>query len=222
MALGSRPDLADFASEPMLPEDLADVRSTASRLLKGALDALGNRPPKDLQALRTAMSRLERLESVLANAGKGKLGNKTRVHGDFHLGQTVKENREVWFLDFEGEPARSLAEKRRKRSPLRDVAGMLRSFHYAAHAASLKRIPGQFQTVFSETNIPVILSELFLEAYYDMLAGSDLLPQDSGCRTALLDLFVLEKAVYELHYELNNRPDWVDIPLRGLTTLANP
>ncbi len=225
LSLSSRPEAAAFAPEPLSTEDLGDIRAAASRLLRGALDALGNRNPKDLQALRTAMSRLERLEAVLAQAGDGTLGGKLRIHGDFHLGQILKGSDDVWFLDFEGEPARSLEEKRRKRSPLRDAAGMLRSFHYAAHVATLKQA-SHLQAEASATQtapaIAAALGELFLEAYYEILGGSDLLPQDPAVRSALLDLFVLEKAVYELHYELNNRPDWVDIPLRGLATPVNP
>jgi maltose alpha-D-glucosyltransferase/alpha-amylase len=234
LALASRPDEKDFAPEELAAEDLEEVRSSASRLLKSALGVLGNRSAKDLQPLRMAISRLERLEGVLAQAGGGHLGGKIRVHGDFHLGQIQKGTQDIWFLDFEGEPARSLAEKRRKRSPLRDAASMLRSFHYAAHTAWLKgslpssesstedSSPSSHSAGYSETRIPLALGELFLEAYYDILGGSTLLPQNSSVRAALLDLFVLEKAVYELHYELNHRPDWVEIPLRGLATLANP
>ena len=135
-----------------------------------------------------------------------------RTHGDYHLGQTMWAGDDWIILDFEGEPARSLAERRRKRSPLRDVAGMLRSFAYAASAVSLLR----------DTEPPDGWEEQararFLEGYFDTV-DSALLPSSQSAIDRLLAVFELEKAVYELEYELDNRPDWVGIPVRGIQRL---
>jgi len=136
-----------------------------------------------------------------------------RHHGDFHLGQTLLSRDGDWvILDFEGEPARPLLERRRKRSPLRDVAGMLRSFAYVASASELQRgapAPEGWEAAARET---------FLGAYFDTVEPT-LLPAGQAATEKLLQIFELEKAVYELRYELNNRPDWVGIPVRGILRL---
>jgi maltose alpha-D-glucosyltransferase/alpha-amylase len=163
-----------------------------------------------------------------------------RVHGDFHLGQVLWTGRDFVIIDFEGEPARTIGERRLKRSPLRDVAGMLRSFHYAAYAG-----------LFSELGGPVIggrssvgsglqregqaddvaqapaaerwarfwyawSSAAFLGAYVDGARTAGFLPGSDTDIDALLSAHMLEKAAYELRYEANNRPDWVQIPARGM------
>jgi trehalose synthase-fused probable maltokinase len=139
-------------------------------------------------------------------------GKFIRTHGDYHLGQTMWADDDWVILDFEGEPARPLAERRRKRSPLRDVAGMLRSFAYAASAVSLLR----------DSDPPHGWEEQararFLEGYFETV-DPVLLPSGQAAIERLLAVFELEKAVYELRYELNNRPDWVGIPVRGIQRL---
>jgi trehalose synthase-fused probable maltokinase len=142
----------------------------------------------------------------------GAAGQFIRTHGDYHLGQTMWAGDDWVILDFEGEPARSLAERRRKRSALRDVAGMLRSFAYAASAMSLLR----------DVEPPEGWEEQararFLEGYFETVDAS-LLPAGQAAIERLLAVFELEKAVYELQYELDNRPDWVTIPVRGIQRL---
>jgi trehalose synthase-fused probable maltokinase len=138
----------------------------------------------------------------------GGTGRIIRHHGDFHLGQTLWSEGDWVILDFEGEPARSLPERRRKRSPLRDVAGMLRSFAYAASAASLLR--GVDPLADWEEHA----REEFLEGYLSTV-DPGLIPAGSAM-DKLLAVFELEKAVYELRYELNNRPEWVKIPVAGI------
>jgi trehalose synthase-fused probable maltokinase len=138
----------------------------------------------------------------------GSIGRVIRHHGDFHLGQTLWSNRDWVILDFEGEPARSLPERRRKRSPLRDVAGMLRSFAYAASATELLR------GIEPPEDWEERARQEFLEGYRSTIEPS-LVPSGSGM-DKLLGVFELEKAVYELRYELNNRPDWVKIPVAGI------
>jgi trehalose synthase-fused probable maltokinase len=135
-----------------------------------------------------------------------------RHHGDFHLGQTLWAGDDWVILDFEGEPARSLPERRRKRSPLRDVAGMLRSFAYAASAIELQR------GVSAPEGWEERAREAFLDGYMSSVDLS-LLPPGQSASEQLLAIFELEKAVYELRYELNNRPDWVKIPVAGILRL---
>ena len=151
-------------------------------------------------------------ERLAARAHAGSTGRHIRIHGDYHLGQTLATPRGWVILDFEGEPARPVPYRRMKRSPLRDVASMLRSFAYATSAVELQR--GQRAPDGFETRA----RELFLERY---LAAADhaLLPAGEAAITNLLAIFELEKAIYELRYELDNRPDWVCIPVAGISRL---
>jgi trehalose synthase-fused probable maltokinase len=152
----------------------------------------------------------ERLQA-LSHIGAG--GRVIRTHGDLHLGQTMLSDDRGWvILDFEGEPARPLPQRRLKRSPLRDVAGMLRSFSYVTAGARLLR----------GTEAPEgwedRARDAYLEGYFER-ADARLLPPGEGPTRQLLSVFELEKAVYELRYELNNRPDWVGIPVAGIARL---
>ncbi len=147
---------------------------------------------------------------------------KTRYHGDYHLGQVLLRQNDFVIIDFEGEPARTLDERRRKHSPLRDVAGMLRSFNYAAHTAASRMTAGQsedaarVEAAIREWETEV--TRVFLQAYeaHVRIAG---IYSDGDQARGLLKLFTLEKAFYELRYELNNRPTWALIPLKGLLEL---
>jgi maltose alpha-D-glucosyltransferase/alpha-amylase len=151
----------------------------------------------------------------------------TRVHGDYHLGQILRatgdETRPWVVLDFEGEPARPLAERRAKHSPLKDVAGMLRSFDYALRTALAAQKPRdltarsaleQWADAWLHT-----VRERYLGSYRATMAGSGLVPDDPSAFDRVLAVFELEKAVYELGYEMNNRPDWLWIPLRGIQAI---
>ena len=151
----------------------------------------------------------DRLQLLSHVGARGKL---IRTHGDLHLGQTMLGNDGWVVLDFEGEPARPLLERRRKRSPLRDVAGMLRSFAYAASASELQR--GRSAPEGWEDRA----RESFLAGYLEAV-DSSLMPPGEGPTRTMLSIFELEKAVYELRYELNNRPDWVSIPVAGIARL---
>ena len=157
----------------------------------------------------------------LAAAAPGAL--KTRIHGDFHLGQVLVSSGDAYIIDFEGEPARPLAERRAKTSPLRDVAGLLRSFEYAAAAA---RIEGPAQA--DGRGRPAILDRFaedagnaFLAAYRAGHAASEHSWVGEESETALLDLFLMEKAAYEICYEAANRPAWLGIPLRRLARITD-
>jgi maltose alpha-D-glucosyltransferase/alpha-amylase len=154
---------------------------------------------------------------------------RIRCHGDLHLGQILFTGRDFMIIDFEGEPARSLGDRRVKRSPLRDVAGVLRSFHYATFTALLDAEnrglaePGSDAARDLETwgrawNDAV--SEAFLGAYLERSGDAPWIPADREALRVLLDTSLLEKAVYELTYELNNRPSWVAVALTGITDLV--
>ncbi|HEY2438098.1 MAG TPA: hypothetical protein VGH93_13025, partial [Solirubrobacteraceae bacterium] len=133
-------------------------------------------------------------------------------HGDYHLGQTLYSPRGWVIIDFEGEPARPLPERRAKRSPLRDVASMLRSFAYVTSAIEILR--GQQ----APEGFEALARERFLDRYFREIDPT-LLPAGEAATANLLSIFELEKAIYELRYELNNRPDWVAITVAGIVRL---
>jgi maltokinase len=207
-ALASDPDDPAFAPEERGEESLA--------LYAAGLDEAIERAFLDLpenERLAPIARRGEELRAQLRDlAGIGGAGMAIRVHGDLHLGQVLRSDRGWTILDFEGEPARSLAERRAKASPLRDVAGLLRSLAYAPLAARLQREadpPAEWEG-------SARLS--FLDGYLDAVDPA-LLPATRREVDRLLAIHELEKAVYELSYELNHRPDWVGIPVAGITRL---
>ncbi len=148
---------------------------------------------------------------------------KIRIHGDYHLGQVLYTGKDFVIIDFEGEPARPLSERRLKRSPLRDVAGMMRSFHYAAHGAAILR-PGIRTANLEDLRQWADLwyycvAGVFLGSYLATVGDAEFIPKDKQDFETLLGAFLLEKAIYEVGYELNNRPDWLMIPIRGVLQL---
>jgi maltokinase len=151
-------------------------------------------------------------ERLAARAQIGVGGRTIRTHGDYHLGQTLLSPRGWVILDFEGEPARALPERRAKRSPLRDVAGILRSFAYLTTAAELQR------GVQAAPDFEDRARERFLGTYFGEIDPA-LLPPGEAATANLLSVFELEKAIYELQYELDHRPDWVGIPVAGIRRL---
>jgi trehalose synthase-fused probable maltokinase len=148
-------------------------------------------------------------ERLAARAQIGIGGRVIRTHGDYHLGQTLHTPRGWVILDFEGEPARPLPERRQKRSPLRDVAGMLRSFAYATSAVQIMH--GKTP----QPDFEIRARDAFLDRYFAQIDMS-LLPAGEAAIVNQLSIFELEKAIYELGYELDNRPDWVSIPVAGI------
>jgi trehalose synthase-fused probable maltokinase len=195
----------DFAAAPITRQDVADWRSAIHEEVEHAAQGLRHRGIQvDLGAL------LHRADCVEALIG----AQKTRHHGDYHLGQVLEcADGEFVIIDFEGEPSKPLAVRREKRSPLRDVAGMLRSFDYARHAA-VRATPGGDTKCAGEWYASV--RNAFLESYERVVrAGAPmLLPREIHEPLAALEL---EKAAYEVVYELNNRPDWLPIPLAALS-----
>ncbi len=198
-----------FAPEEPSPDALSLLTATIDEQIERAFLDL----PGGVVALDPIRGRAEEVRDrlqAMSHVGVG--GRVIRHHGDYHLGQTMLRDAGWIILDFEGEPARSLAERRRKRSPLRDVAGMLRSFAYAASALELLRgVP-------APDDWEEHARAAFLDAYLDSVEPS-LLPTGRAATDKLLAIFELEKAVYELGYELNNRPDWVPIPVAGIVRL---
>ena len=153
---------------------------------------------------------------------------RIRIHGDFHLGQVLFTGSDFFITDFEGEPARPLNQRRDKRSPLQDVAGMLRSFHYAASVASTlaKQRRAHSPEAGAEVDAQAaewqsLASTEFLRSYRSVAGDAKFVPADPVEFDALLKMFLLEKAVYELGYELNNRPVWLHIPLQGIRDILS-
>ena len=150
---------------------------------------------------------------------------RIRGHGDYHLGQVLYTGKDFVITDFEGEPAQPLSERRSKYSPLRDVAGMLRSFDYAALSAlrSGDLRPEDMPRLRSLSNGWVFwVSVVFLQSYLEASRSGGFLPAANDELRNLLDLYLLHKAVYELSYELNNRPDWVSVPIHGILDILQP
>ena len=206
--LGSVSNDPTFSPEDPSTESLALLTATVDEEISRIFVEL----PEDVEALDPIRGRGEEVrESLALLSHAGSFGKTIRTHGDLHLGQTLwAQDRGDWvIIDFEGEPARSLAERRRKRSPLRDVAGMLRSFAYAVSAVEILR--GATAPEGWETRA----REEFLNGYMQTVDQS-LLPAGDAAFNRLLTVFELEKAVYELRYELNNRPEWIHIPVAGI------
>jgi maltokinase len=206
--LGSDSADANFSPEDTSSESLGLLTATVDEEIERIFLDL----PEDIPELDPIRGRGEEVrERLRLLTHIGGTGRVIRHHGDFHLGQTLWAGDDWVILDFEGEPARSLPERRRKRSPLRDVAGMMRSFAYAATAAELQR------GVTPPDGWEGHAREEFLGGYRSTVDQS-LVPTGSAM-DKLLTVFELEKAVYELRYELNNRPDWVRIPVAGILRL---
>jgi maltokinase len=206
--LGSEPADPMFAAEEPGAEALSLLTATIDEEIEHLFVGLPDR--EELAPIRARTEEVRDRLRLLSHVGAG--GRLIRHHGDLHLGQTMWADAGWIILDFEGEPGRPLLERRRKRSPLRDVAGMLRSFAYAASAAELQRgiaVPAGWEEA---------ARNAFLDGYLGAVEPS-LLPPGESATMQLLSIFELEKAVYELSYELNNRPDWVHIPVAGIARM---
>ncbi|MBI3464486.1 MAG: putative maltokinase [Planctomycetes bacterium] len=235
VALASDPNDAAFAPEPFSPEyrrtlhqSLLDITSRSL----GSLDRQLNELPAVLRA--DALTLLHRKSEVLDRfhpvLEREITAMRTRCHGDYHLGQVLFTGKDFAIIDFEGEPLRPISERRQKRCPLCDVAGMLRSFHYAVYSALFSQASrnGDPSRVGAEELARleslgrfwyVWVSVAFLRSYLTFTREAVFLPKSREELRVLLDTFLLEKAIYELAYELSHRPTWVRIPLRGILQL---
>jgi maltose alpha-D-glucosyltransferase/alpha-amylase len=230
VALAVPTDDQAFAPAPAGADDIETWKARARDQLVTALDILGGiRGELDPEPAALAEGILERRDGLiaaidrLAEAGRGTL--LTRIHGDFHFGQVLVAQGDAYIIDFEGEPVRELEERRAKTSPLRDVAGLLRSLDYLAVTASMPDddiSSSQFRDIRRSLleNFYAGAQKAFLDAYWDVTAQAPHLGLSPDRSVPLLDLFLLEKAAYEVYYEASNRPKWLTIPLRGLSDLA--
>src|SRR5438552_786847 len=219
----------DPAFDPV-PLGTADIGAWTERVRAEAmavLDRLRRRRDALPESIRDDVDRLialrdDLLARIAAHAKDRGDGVKTRLHGDYHLGQVLLVHNDFMIIDFEGEPSRTMEERAQKHSPLKDVAGMLRSFDYAMHTALFKFVserPDAREAVGSAgQQWQAQAAEAFLDGY-DEVAHANGLTSARAEMKGLLELFVLEKAVYELKYEVDNRPDWVPIPLIGLLNI---
>src|SRR5688572_13017387 len=223
-ALLSDPDDPAFAPEPFT----AAHQRSIYQALRGQL-------ARSLRRLRGALHSLapevrDEAEALLAHEGAGSErvrelierpvpAWRTRIHGDYHLGQVILANDDPMIIDFEGEPATALSERRAKRSPLRDVAGMLRSFDYAAQVALAQR-PERTATATAWAHVwTALVSARYLRVYRDIAGDPRLWPAKPADAALLLETFLLDKAARELEYELAARPDWAHVPIRGLRAI---
>jgi len=217
-AMASGAGRPGFAPEPAGPADVAAWRSAFQDRAAEALRLLAYTLDRVVPHARAACERLLQRRDDLARAAdlpapEGAAAFvKIRVHGDFHLGQTLKTPRGFVLIDFEGEPSRPLVERRRLHCALKDVAGMLRSFDYALETAA-----GDGPGAATSPTAPDLRGG-FLGGYVERARtlGGGVLPADPAARARWLTFFELDKALYELEYELQNRPAWVHIPARGL------
>jgi len=232
VALASDASDPDFAPEPLTPIYQNSVyhamRSSAAQTLDMLRDGLGGLPDvarAEAQAVLDSEDDIMALFQPLRNTKFS--GMRIRCHGDYHLGQVLYTGKDFVIIDFEGEPRRPLTERRLKRSPLRDVAGMIRSFDYAAHFAVARHAstavdPGQIHLLEQWARFWYVwVTPVFLTSYLNVAREAPLLPTAQKELTALLNAYLLDKAIYEIGYELDNRPDWVRVPIRGTLQLLD-
>ncbi|WP_263358032.1 maltose alpha-D-glucosyltransferase [Acidicapsa ligni] len=233
-----------FAAEPITAADLNNDARRIDAQITSTLEALKSKLStlKDLTAdnagllLSRRINLFSRAHAITSSAPGGL---RIRIHGDYHLGQTLRTAAPVGsatdagdfvLLDFEGEPARPLSERRQKQSPLKDVAGMLRSFSYAAHSGLNQHLAANPESSRSSGTEALSAWEIlwqdsasteFLQAYRKGIAANPSILPSPQQSQALLSAYLLEKALYELLYELNNRPEWLRIPLSGILALES-
>jgi maltose alpha-D-glucosyltransferase / alpha-amylase len=214
-----------FAPQVADADDAADwAQKTEQRLEKafGALDHLSESArDQDRERAKVLLAQRKRIGAAVSSLAKSGAGSAmTRIHGDFHLGQVLVASGEAYIIDFEGEPATSISERRAKTSPLRDVAGLLRSIDYAGAALIDRKGAGAIPIDEAQRDKVVEVfrtraSSAFMSAYWNARGSGG-----SAAERALLDLFLIEKAAYEIAYEAANRPTWIGVPLAGLSALT--
>ncbi len=223
-ALATKTGDAAFDPEPIDAAALAEIVAEAKREVSDTLVALSRMQHTGGDSAADGVERLLGAEKDILTWFDGFSGlavstHRTRVHGDYHLGQVLVAKNDVVILDFEGEPGRPLEERRRKSSPLRDVAGMLRSFDYAAFAARDKAGPADDATVERLREMAESWRDEVADSFLVHWSAASGIALDDPATAQLLDLFVLQKAFYELRYEAAMRPAWLSIPLRGIIAL---
>ncbi len=234
LALASDAGDPAFAPEPFSLSYQRSVYESARQLANRALrlleDSRGNLRRELLPDAEHVLGMRRRILGALRRVTERKIrAMRIRCHGDYHLGQVLWTGKDFLVIDFEGEPARTLSERRIKRSPLADVAGMVRSFHYAVATVYGLRVVDHMVTTQEAAGFEpwgrcwhAWVAACFTRGYRDAISSAGLVPSSPTDLALLLDCYLLEKAMYELAYELNNRPDWVWIPLRGIRQLLEP
>ena len=230
IALGSESEDPAFTPEPMTTLYQRSLYQAMRTGVRQSFQLLRRRRKtltgETLELAEEVLEREKELLERLSAVSKGKLDAvRTRIHGDYHLGQVLFTGNDFLIIDFEGEPARPVSERRIKRSPLRDVAGMVRSYHYAANAGALGVQEQGLVDAHSVTSERIKqwaevwfrwVASAFLSGYLEELGDATIVPADRDQIRTLLDAYLLEKVVYELGYELDNRPDWIGIALDGI------
>lgn len=228
LALAAHPEEKDFEHEAFSLHYQRSLFSSLQSLTRNSFQNLQKNLKTLPEEIQLEAREVLEMKSEVLNCFKRVFSHKIpvmkiRAHGDYHLGQVLWTGKDFVIIDFEGEPARAFSERRLKRSPLRDVAGMIRSFHYAAYSSILE---AELEQQRKEGNLEqwadtwyYHITRLFLDTYSKTVGKSNFIPSKKEDFKILLETFLLEKAVYELNYELNNRPDWVLIPLRGIKSI---
>lgn len=219
------PAFAPEAFTPLYQRGLFQSMRNHGRRVLSLLKRQISKIPKEHQADARKILGLEneivaRFHRILETPVSAK---RIRCHGDYHLGQVLYTGKDFSIIDFEGEPLRSISERRIKRSALRDVAGMIRSFQYASQVGLLGELPGM---AIREEDLPHVrpwawfwflwTSAVFVNAYLKQAAASTFLPQNRAEIDGLLEIYLLEKSLYELNYEMSHRPNWIAIPIHGI------
>jgi len=232
VALASEPDDKDFAPEPFTPFYQRSLFQSMRNLTVHTLLSLRRSMNRVPEALRPEAEKVISLESAIVKQFRsihemGIAGKRIRCHGNLHLGEILYTGKDFVFIDFEGESARPLGERRIKRSPLNDVAAMVRSFEFTTYAALFKQLD---LGTLHEERLPQLepwtgfwyrwVSSVYLKAYIDVVGKTDLLPHSKEELKVLFNVHLLEKAVYEIGYELKHRPSWLKIPLRAIAKLV--
>jgi maltose alpha-D-glucosyltransferase/alpha-amylase len=230
LALASYPDDSAFRPEPFNAMAQRSVYQNMRASLRRAFTLLEKRLYDLPAAFRDEAKEVLCTEQEILSREKRLLNRRTnaakiRIHGDYHLGQLLYTGKDFVILDFEGEPARPLSERKLKRSALRDVAGMMRSFQYAAYSAL-------WQPAMRKEDVPFLerwadlwychMASVFLQSYLETTGNAVFIPENSEDLQIMLEAYLLDKAVYEIGYELNNRPAWVVIPVRGIKHILKP
>ena len=224
----------DFAPQPYTPVDaealheemLAQAKSTFD-ILRRKVNGLAGPAAEEAREIIAREKEITGRFLALKDAASSTVV-RIRLHGDYHLGQVLYTGDDFMIIDFEGEPAKPLFERRAKGLALRDVAGMLRSFQYAAYAALFGQVAGVPTTPETRSQIEAWaaiwnswIGATYLQGYFSIARSHPFLPATPDQNKTFLDAFLLQKALYEVAYELNNRPDWVRIPLRGILSLLH-
>ncbi|HET7214819.1 MAG TPA: putative maltokinase [Terriglobia bacterium] len=220
---------AAFQPEPITAAEVSGWKRQIHAEAETTFGLLANAesmlPPEQHARVRALLGRRERVLNLISGfeLAPGTILKKTRFHGDLHLGQVLVAGEDFYIIDFEGEPARPFAQRRAKHSPLRDVAGMLRSFNYAAWSALFEAGAGDPEKIKTLEGHALDwerrASSAFLQGYQETIKGCASCPTAPEDFARWLGLFILEKALYEVRYELANRPTWLRIPVEGIMSL---